>query len=313
MTDSAKIMRHSQLLNRLVLDRDTTEELGRIDVVWMHPPAHRIMGFVCKPGFMSKQRYAFNLKQLYRIGAESILVSSGAAETNVKEVRLLETLIGLEVWTDEGERLGRIIDCLFDRQTGNITHYLFKSGGWRGFTSGIYQLPPKSVMSFGSKRVLVTAQVSEKIEVFQEGLEERIAEVSDRIKSGYSQELDSFSTRAQKLAQQAEERLQKLAKQANDQVESLGNQADQNSEEWGQQLQKGSQSLMQQAKQRGRALWEKVEDGAFNLTEELSPPPATEAKTGQSPRPRPESDHITPEDMIKDIPIEDLEDDDPWI
>lgn len=304
-------MRHSQLLNRLVLDRDTTEELGRIEVVWMHPPAHRVMGFVCKPGFISKQRYAFNLKQLYRIGAESILVSSGAAETNVKEVRLLETLIGLEVWTDAGEKLGRIIDCLFDRQTGNITHYLFKSGGWRGFTSGIYQLPPKSVMSFGSKRVLVTARVSENIAVFQEGLEERLAEVSDRIKSGYSQELDSFSTRAQKLAQQAEERLQKLAKQANDQVESLGNQADQSSDEWGQQLQKGSKTLMQQAKQRGRALWEKVEEGAFNLTEELSHPADT--KAGSPPRSRLEPDHVMPEDVIKDIPIEDLEDDDPWI
>lgn len=313
MTDSARIMRHSQLLNRLVLDRDTTEELGRIEVVWMHPPAHRVMGFVCKPGFMSKQRYAFNLKQLYRIGAESILVSSGAAETNVKEVRLLETLIGLEVWTDQGEKLGRIIDCLFDRKTGNITQYLFKSGGWRGFTSGIYQLPPKSVMSFGSKRVLVTSQVSEKIEVFQEGLEERFAEVSDLIKSGYSQEIDSFTTRAQKLSQQAEERLQRLAKQANAQVDSLGNQGDQGSEEWGRQLQKGSQNLMQQAKQRGRALWEKVEDGAFNLTEEWSQPPSENTKPRQSPRPRPETDHIMPEDTIKDIPIEDVEDDDPWI
>lgn len=313
MADLARIMRHSQLLNRLVLDRDTTEELGRIETVWMHPPAHRIMGFVCKPGFMSKQRYAFNLKQLYRIGAESILVSSGAAETNVKEVKLLETLIGLEVWTDAGEKLGRIIDCLFDRSTGNIIHYLFKSGGWRGFTSGIYQLPPKSVMSFGSKRVLVTAMVSENLEIFQEGLEERIAEVSDRIKEGYSQELGSLTSRAQKLTKQAEERLQKLAKQANEQVELLGNQADQSSEDLGRQLQKGSQNLVQQAKQRGRALWEKVEDGAFNLTEEFAN--TNSSKSDPSPRAHPDPEKTTQNDVIKNIPIEDedLEDDDPWI
>ncbi|ABW27779.1 PRC-barrel domain-containing protein [Acaryochloris marina] len=305
MADAAKIMRHSQLLNRLVIDRDTTEELGRIDVVWMHPPAHRVMGFICKPGFMTKQRYAFNLKQLYRIGPESILVSSGAAETNVKEVALLETLIGLELWTDAGERLGRIIDCLFDRQTGNITHYLFKSGGWRGFTSGVYQLPPRAVMSFGRKKVLVTAKVSANLKVFQEGLEDRLVQVSDRIKSGYTQELDSLTSRAQKLTQQAEERLQKLAEQANEQVEAFG-QAEEE-EDFGQQLQERSQKLMQQAKQKSRALWERVEDGAFNLTEELSNPEESR------PASRPNVEAITQEDVIKNIPIEDLEDDEPWI
>lgn len=310
MADSATIMRHSQLLNRLVIDRDTTEELGRIDVVWMHPPAHRVMGFVCKPGLMSKQRYAFNLKQLYRIGAESILVSSGAAETNVKEVRLLETLIGLEVWTDAGERLGRIIDCLFERRTGNIIQYLFKSGGWRGFTSGIYQLPPKAVMSFGRKRVLVTATVSENLQVFQEGIEERIVQASDRLKESYTQELDTFASHAQKLTKQAEERLQKLAKQANTQVESFGQQTDQNTEDLGHQFQEGSQKLLQKAKQRGRALWERVEDGAYHLTEEWSNKPTD---PDRPPRPSPDLETVTQEDVIKNIPIEDLEDDDPWI
>jgi len=304
-------MRHSQLLNRLVIDRDTTEELGRIEVVWMHPPAHRVMGFVCKPGFMSKQRYAFNLKQLYRIGAESILVSSGAAETNVREVKLLETLIGLEVWTDAGERLGRILDCLFDRQTGNITHYLFKSGGWRGFTSGIYQLPPDSVMSFGKKRVLVTAIVSENLQIFQEGLEERIAQASDRFKESYAQEFDTLTSRAQKLTRQAEERLQKLAQQANEQVESLGHVADHPSEELGRQLQENSQKLMQTAKQRGRSLWERVEDGAFNLTEELTQKASSQPMP--SPRSNPDLDKISKDDVIKHIPIEDLDDDEPWI
>lgn len=307
MADSAKIMRHSQLLNRLVIDRDTTEELGRIDVVWMHPPAHRIMGFVCKPGLMTKQRYAFNLKQLCRIGPESILVSSGAAETNVKEVGLLETLIGLELWTDAGERLGRIIDCLFDRHTGNITQYLFKSAGWRGFTSGVYQLPPQAVMSFGRKKVLVTAKVSKNLQLFQEGWEDRLVQVSDRIKSGYTQELDSLTTRAQKLTQQAEERLQKLAQQANEQVEAFGQETDEDEEDLGQQLQEKSQKLMQQAKQKGRALWERVEDSAFNLTEELASPMES------SPSPRPNVEAITQEEVIKNIPIEDLEDDEPWI
>ncbi|NJK30422.1 MAG: photosystem reaction center subunit H [Acaryochloris sp. SU_5_25] len=315
MADSASLLRHSQLLNRLVLDRQTTEALGRIETVWMHPPAHRVMGFICKPGFMSKQRYAFNLKQLYRLGTESILVSSRAAETTLKEVRLLETLMGHEVWTDAGENLGRIVDCLFDRKTGSITHYLLKSGGWRGFTSGIYQLSPLAIMSFGSRRILVTASASENLPLFQEGLEERIAQTSDRIKSGYTQELESLTSRAHKLTQQAEEQLQKLTQQTSQKVDSFTQQANHKSENWGQQVQQGSQKWVQQAKHQGRTLWERVEDGAFNLTEDWSNPlPSEDGRQGYPPEANRDLEQLTQDQtVIKNIPLEDLEDDQPWI
>jgi uncharacterized protein YrrD len=315
MADSATILRHSQLLNQLVLDRDTTEALGRIEMVWMHPSAHRVMGFICKPGFMSKQRYAFNLKQLYRLGSESILVSSRAVETTLKDVRLLESLINHEVWTDGGENLGRIVDCLFNRKTGSITQYLLKSGGWRGFTSGIYQLSPSSIMSFGSRRVLVTASVSENLPLFQEGLEERISQVGDRIKTGYTQELESLTSRAHQLTQKAEDRLQKLNQQTSRQVKSFTHQANHKTENWGQQVQEGSQKWVQQAKQQGRNLWERVEDGAFNLTEEwFTPLPCKDERQGYPPDPNRDLEQLTQDQtVIKNIPLEDLEDNEPWI
>ena len=44
MSDQPDVIRHSELLHRLVLDRKTTEELGRVERLWMHPPAHRVLG-----------------------------------------------------------------------------------------------------------------------------------------------------------------------------------------------------------------------------------------------------------------------------
>ncbi|NJR69778.1 MAG: hypothetical protein HC771_14785 [Synechococcales cyanobacterium CRU_2_2] len=43
--DSPIIIRHSELLNRLVLERDTGQEVGRVERLWMYPQAHRVMGW----------------------------------------------------------------------------------------------------------------------------------------------------------------------------------------------------------------------------------------------------------------------------
>lgn len=56
MATQPEVVKQSDLLNQLVLDRNTMEELGHVDVVWMHPPVHRVLGFICKSGFLGTKR-----------------------------------------------------------------------------------------------------------------------------------------------------------------------------------------------------------------------------------------------------------------
>lgn len=51
-----EVLKQSDLLNQLVLDRNTMEELGHVDVLWMHPPVHRVLGFICKSGFLGTKK-----------------------------------------------------------------------------------------------------------------------------------------------------------------------------------------------------------------------------------------------------------------
>ncbi len=68
MSTQPEVILHSALLHQLVLDRATMEEVGRIEAVWMYVPAHRVLGFICKAGFLGRQKFAFNLSQLHAIG-----------------------------------------------------------------------------------------------------------------------------------------------------------------------------------------------------------------------------------------------------
>lgn len=304
-----KLVRQRDLLDLLVIDRTTTDELGRVEVLWMHPPAHRVLGFICKAGPFGGQKLAFNLKQVHQLGAESVVTQGEAVATNVSEVKLLETLIGLEVWSDGGTKMGKIIDCLFNLKSGVITQYLFRSDGWRGVTGGVYQLPTGSIQRFGKKRVFVSRTVMKQPQVYQEGLEEKLAKASDRIKARYTD-----------LTQQASDQLQQVTDQATHQMQSLTDRAAQQLQSLGQQVTEETQALTQSAKQRSQSLLTQAQEQVKHLGAEWVEP--SDAETQQSSFASSADieslDQDWPEDdewnsSLEDIPPEDLEDDEPWI
>jgi uncharacterized protein YrrD len=224
MTVQPEVIQHSELLNQLVLDRNTMEEIGRVEVIWMYVPAHKVLGFVCKTGFLGNQKFAFNLAQIHTFGAKSILVSSAPQETDADRVNQLESIINCEVWSDAGEKLGKITDYRFNLKTGEISEYLLTTGGLSALTDGIYQLPPSKILSIGRRRVLVPAAAVQSLNTYREGIKQKLKKVETVIKDDYTnvtQELRSLSQRMQSVTEQARERARSLAEQAKERSQGL--------------------------------------------------------------------------------------------
>ncbi len=256
MSRRLETIRHSELLHRLVLDRTTTDELGKVDVVWMHPDDHRVLGFICKSGLLGKKRYAFNLSQIHNLGSEGIVVSSQPVETDTEQVSFLETFIGKELWNDAGDQLGKITDFIFNGITGEISDYLFKSQGWRGFASGLYRLPAEQIVSFGKKRVLVAERATRKFVLYEEGLQHRLAKVSEtlredigeRLKDGYSEVSQELQVSKTRLGRSLSEQTQEMTKQAKGQFQQIAKQATQVAKTVSQRYEDGT--LMEQVREK---------------------------------------------------------------
>lgn len=277
MTD---VIRQSDLINQVVLDRTTMEELGRIEVLWMYPQKHRVLGFVCKSGFLGSKKTAFKLAQITAMGGNGILTHSPPEETQPDKVKKLESLLYCEVWSNAGNRVGKIIDCLFNLKTGTITHYLFVSSGWEGIIGEIYQLPPSQVMSFGRKRVLVAEDAIRHFTLYKGGIKQALHKAGDLLKDEYeqaTQELRSLAKKAQtntqrarsrfeNLTHQAKERAQAISQQARQRAESISEQLREESQEWVQQAREKSQELAEQMKERSHNLTKQVEEGFQTLT-----------------------------------------------
>jgi uncharacterized protein YrrD len=225
MTVQPEVINQGDLLNRLVLNHDTMEELGRIEVLWMYPQAHRVLGFVCKSGFLGNRKLAFKLSQIEAIGDNGILTHSQPDATDADRVRQLESLIQCEVWSQAGTKLGKIIDCEFNLRTGVITDYLLVGDRLGGLTGGlagtIHRLPPARIASFGRTRALVAATSVESFAIYREGLGQKLAHVTHTLKEEYSQvteELKTLAKQAQENTQQTTIQVKTLAEQAREQA-----------------------------------------------------------------------------------------------
>ncbi|MEO1126142.1 MAG: PRC-barrel domain-containing protein [Cyanobacteria bacterium J06635_15] len=239
MTDPAdNAIRQSQLLNRLVIDYDTTEEVGHVDQVLVDVKAHQVEALVCKvTGLFNRDRSTFAWVQLHNIGRDSILVR-GQGGAGSEKLAAAQPMMGLEVWTDAGNQVGRLVDYLIDPETGAVRAYLFASDRFRGITEGVLQLFPKDVISAGRKRIMVTETAADEAEHLTGGI---ATEATEFFKEDYAKTKEDWesalgSTKA--IAEKFQSRAQKIAKQAKRQFSARTKDLQATTEELGSEVQK---------------------------------------------------------------------------
>nr|WP_290223863.1 PRC-barrel domain-containing protein [Trichocoleus desertorum] len=247
MATEADVVKQSDLLNQLVLDRNNMEELGRVDTLWMYPAAHRVLGFICKSGFLGAKKIVFKLPQIQTLGANSILVHSQPEETDAEKVKQLDSLLNCEVWSDAGNKIGRITDYRFQLKTGEITQYLFVSSGWSGITGDIYQLPPSRIISFGRKRVLVPEAAVKSFELYRPGIKQTLSKARDILKDDYISLVKQAKERAQAIAEQAKETAQTFTEQLKEETQTFAEQAKTTSQTVAEQVKERTQTVVDQA------------------------------------------------------------------
>lgn len=91
---------------------------------WMHPPVHRLLGWVSKPSALKMSRNVWRLNQIRAIVDKEVFVKGDPAITDPVMIDRFPTLLDAYLLNLKGEKLGIIADLFFDSKTGNILHYL---------------------------------------------------------------------------------------------------------------------------------------------------------------------------------------------
>jgi len=207
------ILKQSELVGRRILERSTAKDLGYVQEIWIDPRYHHAVAFTCRSGLMGFQGRLFTWSQVDSIGDEAVVVSLlESVETQKPEGA--ERGLGCEVWTDAGNRVGKVLDYRFQAETGDIVAYLFSADSWGGLAQGIYALLPSAVVSMNGKRLiaeeaelaaatLVTGNVSQQTKAF---LQDDLARTK--------QDLSSVMQGAQAIANQVRGKTQSLSQES---------------------------------------------------------------------------------------------------
>jgi uncharacterized protein YrrD len=316
MAEQPASLRHSDLLRKPVLSKGSTQELGWVERIWMHPPAHRVLGFICRPTLLGAKRLAFNLNQLKTVGQATVTVQADPVETTIDQVKFLETLIGHELWNDQGQVMGRIVDCLFSRETGLISDYLFRAEGWQELIGNLYQLPTHQILNFDKRRIYVAADAAHWLNLYEEGMEARVMEVSDRLRENYTEATQSLSEQAKDITQQARERLQNWSGTFKQHIQSLAEQGSETAKSFVQDLEAGSSSTQGEKRSSRSSFLHQIKRQAISLKEELQgeiEPLKERFTTSRKSTQAPPSQHEYRDRLPKGSTSDNWDDEEPWI
>ena len=92
--------------------------------VWMHPPVHRVLGWVSKPSAFGSRRLVWRLNQLRGLTDLEVLVKGEPAETEQAVVERLPSLIDAAVLDRQQQAIGTLADAAIELRSGRILHYL---------------------------------------------------------------------------------------------------------------------------------------------------------------------------------------------
>ena len=97
---------------------------GPVITPWMHPPVHRILGFISRPSNLRLEREVWRLDQLKGINQQEVYVKGACSVSDEQTLDRFPTLMNANVFNKSGQKIGLIADFLFEPKKGNIQYYL---------------------------------------------------------------------------------------------------------------------------------------------------------------------------------------------
>ena len=123
-----------------------TLSYGVGEIVWMHPPVHRILGWSSKPSNFNLQRNVWRLNQITQIINNEIFIKGDPAITDLSLLTRFPNLLFAKLINTNGLKIGIIADFVFEFKTGQIKYYLISRSNPKIPGSSRWKLDVKNIV-----------------------------------------------------------------------------------------------------------------------------------------------------------------------
>ena len=115
-------------------------------MAWMHPPVHRLLGWVSRPSALRMNREVWRLNQCCGLSEQQVFVRGEPASTDLVTLEQLPTLMDAALLDRYDERIGTVVDFVFEPATGSIRHYLIARSDPRLPGTSRWRLTPDRIL-----------------------------------------------------------------------------------------------------------------------------------------------------------------------
>ena len=249
------IIRQGELVGRGIMAYETTEEVGVVEHLLVNVQKAEVVGLTYKTLGLIGRQQRLDWRQLVKIGKDRIVVQAEIAEAVESRLSAAQDMTDLEVWTDGGDLIGRVVDICFDQSSGQVEQYLFalrvkeeeaKTADQTAVLYGdddddleseeiavakpvsVYAIAPRMIISAGRKRMMIAEEDARRSQPYHQQLNLPPQTVAQPVQSSWKPEQLPIPTdfsellqKGQSIAGQVSERVREQAKRVVD-----GNSAD---------------------------------------------------------------------------------------
>ncbi len=237
------IIRQGELVGRGIMAYETTEEVGAVEHLLVDMQQARVVGLAYKTLGLIGRRQNLDWAQLVKIGKDRIVVQAEIAEAVESRLSAAQDVTDLEVWTDGGDLIGRVVDLCFDQSSGQVERYLFAlkvqeeaveaveaaedSAALYGeeeleeaIATSVYAIEPRMIISAGRKRMMIAEEDAQRSQPYHQLLNLPPQKVAEPLKPSWKPEqlpeiptdLGELLQKGQSLAGQVGDRVRQQAK-----------------------------------------------------------------------------------------------------
>ncbi|MEB3243810.1 MAG: RNA methyltransferase [Cyanobacteriota bacterium] len=197
----------SDLLRRRVRC-DQGLDHGPGQMAWMHPPVHRLLGWVSKPSALQQRRLVWRLDQLRGLSEQELFVKGEPAISDAATVQRLPTLLAAQVLGAQGQLLGSVADAAIDLRTGRIAHYLVARTDPRLPGTSRWRLSPDRIVDQQPGRVSTALIALDDLPLARASLRQDLLRRSRRWRDDMQRQSGRWRDRFQEAGGALEDRLE---------------------------------------------------------------------------------------------------------
>jgi sporulation protein YlmC with PRC-barrel domain len=197
----------SDLLRRRVRC-DQGIDHGASVLAWMHPPVHRLLGWISKPSAFGDRRKVWRLDQLRGLGELEALVQGPGADTDLPTVDRLPSLIDAAVLDRRGDVIGSVADAAVELSTGQILHYLVSRSDPRLPGSSRWRLSPERISDQQSGQVFTGLSGLDDLPLARASVRQEFLRRGRRWRDQFQEETERLRDQFQQAGDRFEERLE---------------------------------------------------------------------------------------------------------